>query len=146
MVSEFDKKLLKKLSKDSRQSLKNLARGLSVSITTVKNHIDKLREDGVIERFTLKYDEKKLGYGVKALIAVSFKRGKLVEAQKKIGRHRNVMAVYDIAGRYDSMIVCRFETTEKLDQFIKEVLPTDDAQRTETFVVLNTFKEDFNSV
>ncbi|MDY6788730.1 MAG: Lrp/AsnC family transcriptional regulator [Candidatus Nanohaloarchaea archaeon] len=146
MVSEFDQKLLKELSEDSRQRLKDLARELGVSITTVNNHIQDLEEEGIIDRFTIKANYEELGYTVKALIAVRFRRGSLVESQKQITRSDNVMAVYDVTGSFDAMVVCRFKSTRDMDDFIKEVLPQEEVKRTETFVVLNTFKEDFNTV
>ncbi len=146
MVSDFDRELLGLLAADGRRSLKSLAKQLKVSITTVKNHIDALQEKGVIERFTMETNIEELGYTVKSVIAARFKRGTLVEAQRRICAHPNVAAVYDVTGRYDALIVCRFKETTDLDEFIKNVLPTDYVTETETFVALNTFKEDFLSL
>jgi len=146
MVSDMDRELLALLADDGRRSLKELAEELNVAVSTVRNHIEAMQDDGVIEGFTVETDSKALGFTTKAIIAARLERGSIVEIQEEIASLPNVLAVYDVTGRFDTVIICQFMSVDELDAFIKEELPQEHVQETETFVALNTFTEDFTTI
>jgi len=146
MVSEMDRELLELLADDGRQSLKDLASELDVAVSTVRNHIEAMQEEGVIEGFTVETDSKALGFTTKAIIAARLERGSIVAIQEEIASLPNVLAVYDVTGRFDTVIICQFSSVDELDAFIKEDLPQEHIEETETFVALNTFTEDFTTI
>jgi DNA-binding Lrp family transcriptional regulator len=142
-MGSFDQELLKELEKDSRVRLRVLAKRLNTSITTVHNHLKSLREDGTIKRFSVALDDEALGYKLKAVIGVNISKGQLTEVESVLARFKEVLCVYDVTGSFDAFLVTRFRDIKGLNNFVKKVQKLDFIDRTETFVVLETKKEDF---
>ncbi|MBC7097328.1 MAG: Lrp/AsnC ligand binding domain-containing protein, partial [Methanobacteriales archaeon] len=59
--------------------------------------------------------------------------------------HKNVLAIYDVTGEFDAILIGKFRDTSELDKFIKGLLRENDVQRTYTQTVLNIVKEDMTS-
>jgi len=105
----IDKKILDNLEKDSRISYTTLAKKLDISDVAVKKRIDKLIEQGIIERFSISIDQKKLGLPLRAFILLKFvpsEAGQISEELKKI---KNVSKIFTTIGSYDVLIelTCR---------------------------------------
>lgn len=141
-IDNLDKKLIMELSRDSRQSFRTIARKMRVSIATAINRVKKLEKAGIIKGYTARIDAEKLGYDLTAVIEVSVSKGKLVEVERQIAAMDKVMAVYDITGLTDSIIIARFENRKALNAFVKSLLGMEFVEHTNTRIVLNTVKED----
>lgn len=63
-VDETDMKIMAALQRDGRAAFQEIANKLGISDATVYNRVQKLKKEGVIRRFTISIDEKKLGNGV----------------------------------------------------------------------------------
>lgn len=61
MLNEKDMRMLDMLKENSRVSLKKIARELGVSETAVKKRMDKLKNTGVIRKYTIEINEKVVG-------------------------------------------------------------------------------------
>lgn len=62
MLSETDMRILDMLKENSRVSLKKIARELGVSETAVKKRMDRLKNTGVIRKYTIEINEKVIGH------------------------------------------------------------------------------------
>lgn len=141
-ISYLDFEILKKLSIDGRISLRQLAKDLgNKSPVTIKNHVEKLENKGIIINYGAKINYEQLGYEIVALIEVTISKGKMFEVEEKIAKNPNVFGVYDITGTYDALILARFKTREELSKMIKEIHKSPNVERTNTHFVLNTIKE-----
>ncbi|MFX0004925.1 MAG: Lrp/AsnC family transcriptional regulator [Candidatus Hodarchaeota archaeon] len=141
-LSELDIEILKKLSIDSRISLRQLAKDLgNKSPVTIKNHVEDLEKKGIIKNYGAQINYEKLGYGIMAFIEVTISKGKMFEVEEKIAENPNTFGVYDITGTYDALILARFKTREDLSKMIKEIHKSPNVERTNTHFVLNTIKE-----
>ncbi len=69
-IDEKDKKILEMLRKDSRKPYTEIAEELDVSEATVRKRIESLKENNVIERFTVDLDPSNLGYGTVTLLGL----------------------------------------------------------------------------
>jgi len=140
-IVELDIEILKKLSQDGRISLRQLASDLDKSPVTIKNHVEKLDNAGVITNYGIQIDYEKLGFDIIALIEITVSKGKMLEVEKNIAKNPNVFAVYDITGTYDALILARFKSREKLSEMIKRIHTSPYVERTNTHFVLNIIKE-----
>ena len=68
---------------------------------------------------------------------------KLLEVQRSIASYPNVYGVYDVTGESDSVILARFRDREELSSFIKTLLANEHVERTITYIVLDTIKEEW---
>ena len=61
---------------------------------------------------------------------------------KKIAEDHRVLAVYDITGEWDSIVIGYFKDRKDLNNFIKNLLLLKNIDRSVTHIVLNTVKEE----
>lgn len=87
-------------------------------------------------------DYTKLGYSLSAIIMVKVNGKYLVEFEKEIANTDNIVAVYDVVGEYDVVLIAKFRSVEDLDVFLKQLLKNNKVERTYTSIVLNAVKED----
>lgn len=146
MVDELDTKILQQLTKNARQSYRQIARKLRVSTGTVLTRIRRLEEVGIIRGYTIMLDTEKLGYQLTALSELVVSKGKLLEMEREIARLSPVCAVYDITGTTDAIVIAKFHNREELGNFTKSLLSMPFVERTNTHLVLTTVKEDFRTL
>jgi len=68
VVRISDLELIQILMKNSRTPFVKIAEMLGVSETAVRKRIRKLERDGVIRKYTIEVDPKKIGFEITALI------------------------------------------------------------------------------
>jgi len=141
-MDELDQKIIKQLNEDARQSYREIARDLNVSLSTISARIKKMEEEDIIERYIPVINHEKVGYTITAIINIKISHGKLMEVQEKISKDPHISAVYDITGEWDSIIIAHFKDRRDLNGFIKGVLTMQDVERTNTQIVLNIVKEE----
>lgn len=141
-MDTIDRKLLIELLRDARTSLRRLSEEINVSPATLHNRLTRLVQEGVIKGFTALLDYSKLGYTLTAVIMAKVDGKHLVEFEREIASSDNVIAVYDVVGEYDVVIIAKFKSVEDLDGFLKQLLKNPKVERTYTSIVLNVVKED----
>lgn len=142
-MSELDIEILKILTIDGRTSFRQLGRELGEkSPVTIKNHVEKLENNGIIIDYGIKINYENIGYEIIALIELTISKGKMLEEEQKIAKNPNVFAVYDITGEYDALILAKFKNRGDLSKMIKEIHKSPNVERTNTHIVLNVIKED----
>lgn len=137
-----DLAILRLLQEDSRRSYRELANQLGLSVGTVHNRIKKLTQTGIIKSFSAILDPEKLGFELTAIILMQVEGGYIVDVEKALAKHTSVIAVYDITGDFDIVIIAKFKSRSELNAFIKEVLRMPHVKRSVTSIALNVVKED----
>ena len=145
MHDDIDVKLLKLLARNSRASLRELAKSLGVAVSTVHARLQRLMREGLIKRFTIVPDYERLGYPITAVILVSVEGGAIEEVASRLAEEPNLIAVYDVTGDYDIILVGKFRSMSELNLFLKRLNKMYSIKRTVTSVVLKVFKEDLVS-
>lgn len=138
---KIDKGIINTLISDSTLSYREIAKRVKVSTATVMNRVNRLKKEGIIERFTTIMDYDKIGFDFEVLIEIRISKGKLFQVEKEIAHHPNVFAVYDLTGDFDAAILARFRNRRQMDNFLKKVQTYDFVERTNTRLILNTIKE-----
>lgn len=141
-MDEIDRRILQVLNKNARQSFREVAKEVGLSVTAVIHKIKKLEAAGAIKGYIPVLDPESFGYNLMAVIALRISKGKLLETQRLIAREPQVMAVYDITGEWDSLVIGHFRTRDDLNNFIKKVLSLRYVDRTVTHLVLNVVKDE----
>lgn len=146
VLDELDYKILVELLRDGRASFRKIAEKLKVSVSTIVSRVEALEKNGVIKGYSALIDPAKIGYTLSAVIHVRIRHGKLLEVQKTIASYPNVYGVYDVTGESDSVILARFRDREELSTFIKTLLANEYVERTITYIVLDTIKEEWRPI
>ena len=141
-IDDKDVQILKHLLTDARQSARQLAHRLGVSTVTMISRINKLQESKIIRGYSARLDHELLGYDIKAIIEIKTTKGKMMEIENKIAKQDNVIAVYDITGDADIIVIAKFKDRQSLSSFVKKLSAVPNVENTVTHIVLNTIKED----
>jgi len=139
-------KVLDEYLRDSRQSIREVARKVGVSSGTVASRLKEMEEAGIIRRYSAILDYEKLGYELTAITEITVSNGKMIEVGEAIAKLSQATGVYNITGDSDLMIVGKFRTRKELSDFTKKTLTFPHVLRTKTHLVLNILKEDFGVI
>ena len=143
MMDKKDEMILDLLHTDASLSTYQISKKTAIPQTTVLNRIRKLKEEGIIKRYTVNTDYKKLGKKVKALIYAKVEKNS--EHKKKISgeveellfRHDFVVNVKRLMGKYDFVLEVVSKDIDELNDFlVKKVRAYEFIAETETVVVL----------
>jgi len=142
MLNEKDKKILKELIKNGRISFADLGRKCHMTRQSVYSRIKSLRHKGIIKKFTVSLDKKKLGLNIIAYILI---RAEPLRAFRK-DEMRNLMnlpqisEIHHIYGRYSYIMEVRAKDMDDLTEIIKKIHEFRHVRRTETLITFCTEK------
>ncbi len=146
MADELDKKIIRSLNENARKSFREVAKDVGTSVTAVIHRVKKFEDSGTIKGYIPLVDSGYFGMELMAVIALRISQGKLLETQKNIARDARVVAVYDITGEWDSIVIGRFKDRQDLNDFIKNLLSQQNVYRSVTHIVLNVVKEEYRVI
>ena len=133
-LSELDRRLLRLLRKNGRESFVDLAEALGTSEGTVRSRTKRLYESGVIRRFTIRTS----GANVKALIeVVSDTHVDTSSVAKEIASRAGVEIVYETSGTEDLVAVVEADDTDELNALIEDIRKLPSVRSTRTRLILN---------
>jgi len=141
-VDELETKVIRALNQNSRKSFREIAKEIGTSAPVVINKIKKLEEAGAIKGYIPILDPEYFGYTLMAVVALRISHGKLIEAQERIAEDPHVIAIYDVTGDWDAIVIAHFKSREDLNSFIKGILAQKYVDRTVTHIVLNVVKDE----
>jgi len=149
MVDERDRSILSELAKDARQSTSDISRKTGIPRVTVHERIQRLKEKGVIKRFTIERDYALCGRPTTAFVLVGFAptpgtTTNQRQLAKEIAALDGVHSVHIIAGEWDILVKARAESLEKLGGLVIDRLrKLKGVAKTTTMAVLSSVKEEF---
>ncbi|MBU0586245.1 Lrp/AsnC family transcriptional regulator [Candidatus Micrarchaeota archaeon] len=136
---ETDLDILRLLKKNSRLSYRQISSKLKIHPNTVIARIKKLEREGVIEKYTIGLDYKKLGYGITAIfnLAASTRADAVA---KEIVVLPHVREIHKVTGQYDlvATVVCR--DIDDLNELFIKIASMPAIQRSGTQIVLESYK------
>ena len=141
-LDEKDKKIISILKENSRYSIRNISKKTGIRPSTVHQRIQKLIKERVIEKFTVKLNNKAIGENFIAFILIKGTTSDYINS--KFLNDGNVKEVFGVTGEYDVLVKLKFENVEKFNDFIinlrKEMKGV---QSTLTMVATANIKEEF---
>lgn len=140
--AKLNVKILESLMGDGRKSIREVARDIDVSPSTVSNHLDELREEGVIKRFKPAIDYEKLGFDLTAVTKIQAKGSEITSIVERLKDEGSLTHVYEITGEFDILVIGKFDSRESMNREIKRMLNFSAIERADTSIVLNVEKED----
>lgn len=123
-IDAKDKKILAILSKNSRETLTNIAKQVNLSIDSVRMRIKKMQESGVITGFTILRSYKSLGYVLRANILIKLQNimeEKIDDFISFLKKQERIIILNSVAGNFDVEMVVIAKSSSDLDKFSKMV-------------------------
>ena len=140
MVRISNLELIKLLKENSRLSFVELARHFKVSETAIRKRMKKLKEGGIIRKYTVDIDPKKIGLNVEALIGVDTEPDHYISVIEKLRNHSDVIGLSVSSGDHMIMIECWFENTMQLTRFVKELEAMEGVRKTCPAIITEKIK------
>jgi len=140
-IDKKDKDILNVLLENSRLSYRRIAKKVKISVATAMHRVKALENEKIIKQYSAILNYDTLGYDIPILIEVQVARGQLVEVERRLAQNPHVVAVYDITGGFDVVVIAKFKNRKQMDMFIKEIQTYDYILRTNTRLILQVIKE-----
>lgn len=98
-LDNVDLSIIKELQRDSRLSMRELGRKIKLSAPSVTERVRQLESFGVIKRYTLDIDQKKIGLPVSCIVEATVKNGKYDQFKTYIQSIPNIEFVFGSPAR-----------------------------------------------
>lgn len=116
-MSPLDTKILGLLIKDGRASFAEIARSLNVSRAHVRERVQKLIEEGVIEQFTAVVNPEKLGKAVSAFFDIKVAPQGIEQVAEDLAAQPEVVSLYIMNDMQSLHMHTLTEDMAQLEQF-----------------------------
>lgn len=139
-----DNRILTLLRENARLTTNEMSKELGIPQTTIHNRIKRMKQNGIIKRFTVDLDRKKIGRGLVAYIlcTVSYRtsRGQKINQYKVaqlIETLPEVEEVSIVTGEIDLIVKVALRDVDELNDFvIYKLRDIEGIEKTVTSVVL----------
>ncbi len=118
-LDDLDKRILKSLQFNCRQSFAELSRELDVAEATVRFRVNRLVEDGVITRFAALVNPAKVGMKVSGAILLKIDPAYLEDACKQLVSFSETLYLFQSTGEYDVVSVIVARDMDHLNNLVK---------------------------
>lgn len=143
-LDDKDLKILELLRANARMTTNEMSKKLEMPQTTIHNRIKRMKQSGIIKRFTIDLDRKKIGKGLQAYIlcTVSYRtsRGQKISQYKVAQMIEALPEVEDVSivtGEIDLIVKVALGDVDELNDFvISKLRDIDGIEKTVTSVVL----------
>jgi Lrp/AsnC family leucine-responsive transcriptional regulator len=141
----FDKKdiqILDILQADGRSTASDIAKEVDLSIPAVGERIKKLTEKGLIKQFSAILDHKQIGLDLTAFVfIISEHSDHYNEFIEKAKETKAIAECHSITGGGSHILKVRVKNSQSLEDFLYEIQNWPGVSRTQSNVVLSTYKE-----
>lgn len=140
-IDKKNAKIIEILKQDSRLPIREIAKHTNIRPSTVHQRIQKLVKNKIIEKFTIKLNNKEVGENFIVFMLV---KGTTTDyLDNRIINNRHVKEVFGITGEYDLLIKLKFENVEEFHEFVLNFRRNKkEIQSTLTMVVTTNLKEE----
>jgi Lrp/AsnC family transcriptional regulator, leucine-responsive regulatory protein len=140
-----DQQILEALTANARLTNKELGDKVHRSATATFERVKQLEKDGVIEKYTIRVNKKKLGLMLTVFAVVQLKEHRhtyLVAFEKEVVKFSQVRECYHMTGNFDYMLKIAVSDIEQYHDFIKNKLANlPNIGNVQSYFVMNTIKD-----
>ena len=133
-MDELDREILNILRRDARTPYTEIAEQVGTSEGTVRNRVEGMVEDGVIERFTV---TTRTG-NVKAMIEISVAMDvNTDEVGKRLAEWEEVDFVWQVSGEDDIVLIVDCVDTRAVNELISRAREQEEVEESTTRLILD---------
>lgn len=126
-LDEIDKNLLKLLQTDSKKTTKELSSKLNLSVTAVYERVKKLEREGIIEKYVVLLNRKKIEKGFVVFCHIKLiqhTKEFLTKFESQVIKLNEVLECHHVSGDYDYILKIVLKDMEEYREFLVEKLTT----------------------
>lgn len=138
-----DMQIVRTLLQDSQTRLDVIAKKLGMHPSTVAYRIKKLKAMGVIRKFTISVDWRKLGKNVEAAVLINCSPKNMDKISNILSNFDEVIEVHSLTGFYDILAMVTLRDMEEYKEFMEKKLGSiAEIETVRAGIVLEDFKEE----
>jgi DNA-binding Lrp family transcriptional regulator len=141
MIPTKDLMILTELRNNSRETLTNMSRNISVPVSTI---FDKIRHynGNLIVKHTTIIDFTRLGFNARANIMVKVDKGVRDEAKRFLANHQNINSVYKVSNGFDFLAEGIFKNVKDVEDFLEYFESKFKLDEVEVYYVIEDIKKE----
>ncbi|MFD2699116.1 Lrp/AsnC family transcriptional regulator [Paenibacillus shunpengii] len=141
MLDSIDNHILQRLAQNSRISYTDLAKEVGLSGVAVKERIDKLVNQGIIEQFSIVVNAEKLGKKISAYLELEVEPAHLNTIVEELKANEQVAVLYEMTGACLLHVHILVEDMEQMERFMhKSIYALTGILRVENQILLKRHK------
>ena len=121
-MNQLDTNILSMLIKDGRMSFAEIARELRVSRAHVRERVQQLTEQGVIEQFTAVINPEKIGKAVSAFLDIRVAPESIETVARSLSGRNEVVSLYIMSDMQSLHVHTLTDSQEALHKLVREQL------------------------
>ncbi|WP_135828282.1 Lrp/AsnC family transcriptional regulator [Halorussus halobius] len=133
-MDELDRDILSILRRDARKPYTEIAEEVGTSEGTVRNRVERLTDDGVIERFTVSTRTGNVKAMIELDVAVDVDTASL---SARAAEWEQVDFVWQVSGEEDIVLVVDAADTQSVNQMITRARELEEVVNTKTRLILD---------
>jgi len=133
-MDELDREILSILRRDARKPYTEIADEVGTSEGTVRNRVDRLTEEGVIERFTVSTRTGNVKAMIELDVAVDVNTADL---GGRVADWEQVDFVWQVSGEEDIVLVVDAADTQSVNRLITKARELEEVVNTKTRLILD---------
>ncbi|MFX0045867.1 MAG: Lrp/AsnC family transcriptional regulator [Candidatus Hermodarchaeota archaeon] len=138
-----DMQIVQMLLQNSRTRLNVLSEKVGLHPSTVAYRIKKLRAMGIIRKFTISVDWRKLGKTVEVAVLINCSPRNVSTLAKILAKFDEVIEVHSLAGSYNLLLMVTLRDMQEYKEFIEKKLGgMPEIENIHSGIVLEDFKEE----
>lgn len=136
-LDDIDREILRLLRQDARRTVRDISARVGLTVAPVKRRIDRLEATGVIEGYTVRVDQSKMGSELEAVVelrvAGNMDLDTILDFASQIPEVNEVLT---IAGDPDALVRVRVDNIHDLQRVVNLLRTGGRVTGTRTLVVL----------
>ena len=116
MPDKKDSLIIEVLKGNSRIPIRDIAKKTGIRPSTVHERIKKLINEGVIEKFTLKLNNKAVEENF--IVFMLIKGGTTEYVSQEIIKNSHIKEIFGVTGEYDLLVKLKFKDVEEFNEFL----------------------------
>ncbi|MFB6281612.1 MAG: Lrp/AsnC family transcriptional regulator [Haloferacaceae archaeon] len=133
-MDDLDRQILGVLRRDARTPYTEIAERVGTSEGTVRNRVERMLDDGVIERFTVTTRTGNVKAMIEVSVAVDVDTARVSEA---MAEWEEVDFVWQVSGEEDIVLVADAVDTDAVNDLITQARELDEVRNTKTRLILD---------
>jgi DNA-binding Lrp family transcriptional regulator len=137
LITDNEKKIIEQLKINSRFSIKEISKKTQIKPSTVYQTINRLKDKKVIDRFTIKLNDKIIERNFIVFMLINTSK----DLEENFLSNDYIDEVFGITGEYDLLIKMKFKDVEEFNNFIISFRQNKTILKTLTMVATTKIKE-----
>ena len=141
MIDEKDNQIIEILLSSGREPASSISEKLGMSVPTIIDRIKKMQDSDVISGFKAVVNYKNLGFDVSALITIISESSSDYDGfRSETENNPEIIKCFSTTGNGSHVLLIRTKNTDSLEKLLSKIQQWPGVKRTETQLILSTYK------